>query len=300
MNCQHRLTLLFTVILSLALSACGSGATTAPTPAAPTDSPTEVAPVGVDETIRFAIGPTSVTKDGSVVGGSRDRYNLDIISGEVMNVQIMSLEQNAVFVILGPDGAELRGAQSGQDATSWVGVLSNVGTYVIEVGPTRGNATYTLVVDVGDGAFQPLTQELCGPLKDEAQSGLGVEVTVSESAFYDPISQSGGLACTLEAHGTGANWANPQAVFDALASALITWAEKPEYAADGLTGSARGYINGAAGPGKSLDFLLLVSAVWEPSPDANCPADQPISACPLKPEQQLYTVTLKAAQREVK
>ena len=40
----------------------------------------------------------------------------------------------------------------------------------------------------------------------------------------------------------------------------------------------------------------MASALWLPDPAANCPQDQPISACKLTPAQQLYTITLDTAK----
>jgi hypothetical protein len=62
-----------------------------------------------------------------------------------------------------------------------------------------------------------------------------------------------------------------------------------QYAAGGPTGMGIGMTRDAA--------LLLILAEWTPDPAANCPADQPISACELTPEQQLYTVTVQAAMK---
>jgi len=55
-------------------------------------------------------------------------------------------------------------------------------------------------------------------------------------------------------------------------------------AAGGPTGSGRGYRKG--------EQICLAAAMWQPEPAANCPQDQTISACQVKPEQQNYTVTL--------
>jgi hypothetical protein len=43
--------------------------------------------------------------------------------------------------------------------------------------------------------------------------------------------------------------------------------------------------------------LMLITVGWEPSPEVQCPEDQPISACDLKPEQQLYTVQIQTAMK---
>jgi hypothetical protein len=63
-----------------------------------------------------------------------------------MSVRITSVENNAVFVIYTPDGGTLLG--EGEESTDWRGTLPQDGDYVIEVGGTRGNATYTLKVTV--------------------------------------------------------------------------------------------------------------------------------------------------------
>jgi hypothetical protein len=46
--------------------------------------------------------------------------------------------------------------------------------------------------------------------------------------------------------------------------------------------------------------LYLLQVGWEPSEDANCPSDQPISACDLEPQQHLYTIVLNCAQTRAK
>jgi putative hemolysin len=40
----------------------------------------------------------------------------------------------------------------------------------------------------------------------------------------------------------------------------------------------------------------MADAMWLPDPAANCPQDQPISACQLTAAQQLYTITIDTAQ----
>jgi hypothetical protein len=65
-----------------------------------------------------------------------------------MIVHITSREKNAVFVILGPNGTALEGAEEGTDASDWTGELPLSGDYTIWVSPTRGNATYTLEVTI--------------------------------------------------------------------------------------------------------------------------------------------------------
>lgn len=98
--------------------------------------------------VRFARGRTTAVLKGAVVRGTQDRYILGARAGQTMIVHITSLEKNAVFVILGPDGTALQGAEEGTDATDWSGTLPMSGDFSIWVGPTRGNATYTLEVTI--------------------------------------------------------------------------------------------------------------------------------------------------------
>jgi hypothetical protein len=59
-------------------------------------------------------------------------------------VHITSLEDNAVFDVYAPGGRRTLA----QEATDWEGELPRTGNYVISVGPTRGNASYTLEVTI--------------------------------------------------------------------------------------------------------------------------------------------------------
>jgi hypothetical protein len=106
------------------------------------------APAQPDRTrrIRFARGRTSTVIKDAVVRGTRDRYLVGARSGQTLIVHITSLEENAVFDIH-PRGSEqtLDGAE---ETTDWSGELPRTGDYVIVVGGTRGNASYTLEVTI--------------------------------------------------------------------------------------------------------------------------------------------------------
>jgi hypothetical protein len=103
---------------------------------------------GLTKRVRFARGRTTATFKHSVVRGTQDRYTVGARAGQKMSVSITSIERNAVFTIYKPDGGTLEGAGEGEDASKWSGKLPAGGDYVIEVGGTRGNATYTLKVTV--------------------------------------------------------------------------------------------------------------------------------------------------------
>jgi hypothetical protein len=103
---------------------------------------------GKSQRVRFGRGRTTAVLRGAVVRGTQDRYILGARAGQTMTVHITSRGRNAVFVILGPDATALEGTEEGADATDWSGELPLSGDYSIWVGPTRGNATYTLEVTI--------------------------------------------------------------------------------------------------------------------------------------------------------
>lgn len=103
---------------------------------------------GKVQRVRFQRGRTTAILKGAVVRGTQDRYILGARGGQTMIAHISSLEKNAVFAILGPDGTALEGAEEGTDVTDWTGTLPSSGDFSIWVGPTRGNATYTLEVTI--------------------------------------------------------------------------------------------------------------------------------------------------------
>jgi hypothetical protein len=101
------------------------------------------APSGVTERIEFAAGTDSASVDGAVVIGTTNRYVLAAAAGQSMSVEVSSVEGNAVVDVLAPDGSVLADEQ-----TSAAVQLPVDGDYVVEVGSTRGNATYTLGITI--------------------------------------------------------------------------------------------------------------------------------------------------------
>jgi len=96
--------------------------------------------------IRFERGRTTKIIEDAVVRGTRDLYLLRARAGQTLTVHITSLEDNAVFDVYRAGSRQhLDGAQ---ETTDWTGELPRNGDYVIEVGGTRGNATYTLEVTI--------------------------------------------------------------------------------------------------------------------------------------------------------
>jgi hypothetical protein len=114
------------------------------------------------EIIRFDRGASGKNISGAVIRGERSLYSIAARSGQRLSVSISAEEDNAVFQIYAPGasaerrdyGVEIIGAKAlsgageGEDAKEWSGVLAETGTYLVAVGPTRGNATYTLRVAI--------------------------------------------------------------------------------------------------------------------------------------------------------
>ena len=134
----------------------------------------------------------------------------------------------------------------------------------------------------------PVPADVCEILQADAENALSAAFAVSEAPFFDYVTQEGGAGCVLTAEGTGVDFANPAEVVEALAAAFVGWEEVLP------TRRRAGWYGDWHDPHAAL---LLILAEWTPAPEANCPDDQPISACELTPEQQLYTVTVQAAMK---
>lgn len=102
----------------------------------------------IQHTVQFAHGQQSKVIRNAVVRGDRDVYILRANAKQRMSIHITSEENNAVFSIQSPAGAELKHAADGDDATNWSGELSASGNYKIIVGGTRGNASYKLTIKI--------------------------------------------------------------------------------------------------------------------------------------------------------
>jgi len=135
--------------------------------------------------------------------------------------------------------------------------------------------------------IQPLTMEVCNGQAQAMSHALDDLVpTQSEAPLEDFITGAKGTGCQATITGSGAQFESPDAVVKSLGSLLAEqgWTEDMMLASGGPTGVGAGYRKG--------EQLCYASAMWKPDDSANCPQDQPISACQVTPEQQIYTVTL--------
>jgi len=140
------------------------------------------------------------------------------------------------------------------------------------------------------GALQPLEAATCGSLADALGQALGVTMERAEAPFEDYISGQTGRGCRMTAGGTGLDFKDLATIVSALGEVFEArgWQADIEYEAAGPTGEAGAYRKGNA--------LCLWEAMWEPSKEAKCPPDKPISACKLSPEQKLYRIAVNCAQ----
>lgn len=143
---------------------------------------------------------------------------------------------------------------------------------------------------VPGGVYQPLDAETCGALAEAMAHPLDVEVVTTQAPFQDYISGGFGVGCQMTATGTGLDFESFPVVAEALKAMLGEggWEEDIQYAADGPTGTASDL--------RQANALCLMRVNWNPSEDAHCPEDQPISTCELKPEQRLYEIVLQCAR----
>ncbi len=162
--------------------------------------------------------------------------------------------------------------------------------------PTQGCSACSATAAAKNAAkttITPLSMEVCDGQAQAMSHYLDVvEVTQSEAPMSDPVTGASGSGCQAAVTGDGVKFKSPDAVVKTLGGMLEEqgFVEDPMLAADGPTGTSRGYRKG--------DQVCYASAGWQPDASANCPSDQPISACQVKPEQQNYTVTLLCGEEK--
>lgn len=167
-----------------------------------------------------------------------------------------------------------------------------------EEDPTATNTTYPVpaletVAPVGSslgGSYQSVSPEVCQILQEAASLSLGLMFNIEEGMpFIDPLTGETGWSCTLLAETNGAFISDPNDALSRLVAGFVGWEEQSAYAAGGPTGAATAMTRDSG--------LILISVGWEPSADISCPADQPITDCPMAPEKKLYTIKVEAVQK---
>jgi hypothetical protein len=93
--------------------------------------------------IKFKRGASSAELKGGVARGEVMIYLIGAKQGQRMNLEIQSVEGNAVFKVIDPNTNALA-----EEAKTWSGELPQTGKYQIVVGTQRGGASYTLSVSI--------------------------------------------------------------------------------------------------------------------------------------------------------
>ncbi len=308
--------LLLTLLLAALLSGCASPAITPaantlpPVPAAtpippvptlaslpPTPTPVQVlAPTPAQpEPIQFAAGAVMSQVPVSLPAGTSKRFVFGALQGQLVTIELtLSTDKTAAvpasFSLTGADGITLTAG----DTTRWKAALITSQDYFIEIKSLSDQpAELTLLLAIpalGSTPYVPVSPEVCQILSDMASQATGVSFFMEPSAYFeDYVTTETGQSCKLSFVGNGTQLPNAQAIIPALRSAFPGFEALPAYEAGGPTGESFALKRDSA--------VVLVSAVWQPAPGANCPADQPISACDLQPGQKLYTISIQAAMK---
>ena len=135
--------------------------------------------------------------------------------------------------------------------------------------------------------IQPLPVEVCNGQAQAMAHALDVmSATQSDAPISDPVTGASGTGCMATVTGTGEQFSSPDAVVKTLGAMLAEqgWTADPMLAAGGPNAIDEGYRKG--------DQICWAGARWDPDDSANCPKDQPVSACTVTPAQQNYTITL--------
>ncbi|MEG4506908.1 hypothetical protein QUA81_24675 [Microcoleus sp. F6_B4] len=93
--------------------------------------------------IQFKPDASSAEVKGGVARGEVMIYLISAKEGQTMNVEIQSVEGNAVFKVVDPNTNAVAEGEK-----TWSGELPQTGKYQIVVGTERGGASYTLSVSI--------------------------------------------------------------------------------------------------------------------------------------------------------
>ncbi len=94
--------------------------------------------------VQFAPGATGTQLVEGVARGDTATFVLDAGAGQKMRVGLTSVESNAEFELLAPNGQSLGNSSLKNGQQVWYGVLPQSGRYKVVVGTTRGGAEVTV------------------------------------------------------------------------------------------------------------------------------------------------------------
>jgi hypothetical protein len=181
----------------------------------------------------------------------------------------------------------------------WSQVLSADQTLTVEIKSlAKEDILYSYKIEIpaetvdpaAGAAYEPVETSLCMVLQEEMARVLNKDIyTEAQAPFMDVVGREAGQGCRLTAVGTGVDFSDPSSVVNTLISTVgAGWTQTPDYAAGGGTGSVAGLYRDMG--------LMLIKVNWKPDMGVECPADQPLDACGLNPEQKIYSVEIDVAQ----
>ncbi len=152
-----------------------------------------------------------------------------------------------------------------------------------------GQRITTVIFDIGQVAvYVPLPAEDCSAWMSILLPSLPVPLVLEMVNFTD-LKGDFGTACQVHGAGTGIDFNNFMDTANTLDGILVSHGWTAGNRADGPTGTAHEYTKGSQ--------TAVVTVMWHPSIDANCPKDQPIGNCVLNAEQRIYTLSVAFAMK---
>jgi hypothetical protein len=310
----------FFVFMCLTISLTGCGGNAAPeTPAVitvivpvevtavPTVEPAELTKAPADTwkvidsgRIQFEPNTTGWHTQGDLPAGAALKFTLNAARGQQLNIRLNyrygQMEDNsAALYITGADGMVF----TPNPVTYFSQILPADQDYNIEIRSLAPQDTsYAISIDIpptkidpalGD-KYEPVDPSICQIIQDSAAQALGIEFYREDRApFMDTIAGEAGQGCRVYAVTDGTKIADPWTVLTTLMnSAGGGWTEQNGYQAAGPTGFATAMTRDMG--------LMMMDVGWKPAMGVDCPDDQPISACPLTPEQKTYSINIDVAQ----
>ncbi|MHB8089426.1 MAG: hypothetical protein ACYDH2_14385 [Anaerolineaceae bacterium] len=250
--------------------------------------------------LQFSAGATFMQTPGDLQPYSAIRYTVTALQGQQISMWLTtepaSVESAlATLTIMDSAGTIL----TSEPLTYWSQVLPVDQTYTIEIKSlAKEDILYSYKIEIPaetiDPAFgavyEPIEISLCQLLQQEMFTAINKDVYFESYApFLDAVGGEAGQGCRLTATGTGADFSDAGSVVHSLISTVgAGWTQAQNYSADGVTGSAAGLYRDMG--------LMLIKVNWKPEMGLECPADQPLDACGLTPEQKIYSIEVDVAQ----
>lgn len=136
--------------------------------------------------------------------------------------------------------------------------------------------------------YIPLPVDQCEVWLTTLQPEIPVSL-VQEVVNFNDMEGNTGTACQVRGAGTGLDFSSFMDTANVLEDVFVSQGWTFTNGADGPTGTAREYRSG--------DQIAIVTVMWKPSSDANCPTDEPIGACNLPQEQRIYKIMVLFARK---